>query len=114
MDDYLSKPIRVEELAAALSGCRPDVTPRPPAPADESGMGPQPPPARKPQGQPSTAEVLHPPALERLMATIGDDDPELLAALIDTFLRDMPRLVASARRGSSKVRQMKSDERRTR
>ena len=77
MDDYLSKPIRGEELAAALRRCRPHVAPGSPAP---------------------TGEVLDPPALERLLETIGDDR-SLLAALIDTFLSDAPRLVETARRG---------------
>jgi HPt (histidine-containing phosphotransfer) domain-containing protein len=42
--------------------------------------------------------VLHPPALERLRETIGEDRG-LLTALIDTFLSDAPRLVGVARRG---------------
>jgi HPt (histidine-containing phosphotransfer) domain-containing protein len=33
------------------------------------------------------------------MDTIGDDDPDVLAALIDTFLRDAPRLIDGATRG---------------
>jgi HPt (histidine-containing phosphotransfer) domain-containing protein len=99
MDDYLSKPIRIEELAAALSRCRPHLSSPLPAPAGESGGGsPASLPEPEPQGQPLPAGVLHPPALERLMDTIGDD-PDLLRALIDTFLRDAPRLVDGARRG---------------
>jgi PAS domain S-box-containing protein len=101
MDDYLSKPIRMEELAAALGRCRPHLAPPPPAPLRESVVGSQAPsPAKpQPQGQPLPAGVLQPVALERLMEIIGDDDPTLLAALIDTFLRDAPRLVDDVRRG---------------
>jgi HPt (histidine-containing phosphotransfer) domain-containing protein len=42
--------------------------------------------------------VLDSAALERLVKIIGDD-PDLLAALIDTFHADVQRLVDSARRG---------------
>jgi CheY-like chemotaxis protein/HPt (histidine-containing phosphotransfer) domain-containing protein len=100
MDDYLSKPIRLEELAAALSRCRPHLAPPPPAPRRESGVGAQASsPEPEPPGQPLAAVVFQPAALERLMATIGDDDPDVLVALIDTFLRDVPRLIDGARRG---------------
>ena len=97
-DDYLSKPIRMEELAAALRRCRPHVAPQPPALAGESGEGAQVRPAPEPQGQRAIAGVLDPPALERLVETIGDDR-SLLMTLIDTFLSDAPRLVEAARRG---------------
>jgi PAS domain S-box-containing protein len=108
MDDYLSKPIRMEELAAALSRCRPHLAPPPPAPVRESGGGSQASsPEPEPQGPPLPAGVLHPPALKRLMDTIGDDDPDVLAALIDTFLRDVPGLVDGARRG---LQQGQADE----
>jgi HPt (histidine-containing phosphotransfer) domain-containing protein len=50
--------------------------------------------------------VLHPPALERLMQTIGDNRG-LLVALIDTFLDDVPRLVDGARQG---LQQGQADE----
>jgi HPt (histidine-containing phosphotransfer) domain-containing protein len=86
MDDYLPKPIHLQELAAALRRCRPRAAPRP-------------------QAAPSDA-VLHPPALERLMQTVGDDRG-LLATLIDTFLREVPRLVDGARQA---LRQGRADE----
>src|SRR4030095_7162484 len=86
------KPIRVDELAAALRRCRPHVAPQPPAPTGRSGEGAQVPPVPEPQGQPEIAGVLDPPALERLVETIGDDR-SLLTALIDTFLRDTPQMV---------------------
>jgi len=98
MDDYLSKPIRVDELAAALRRCRPHIAPQPPALASGSGEVAQVPPEREPQGQPAIAGVLHPLGLERLMETIGGDR-SLLTALVDTFLSDAPRLVEAARRG---------------
>jgi PAS domain S-box-containing protein len=106
MDDYLSKPIRMEELAAVLRRCRPHLAPPPPAAARESDVGAQTPPEHESQGQPRSAGVLHPPALERLMETIGDDR-SLLTALIDTFLSDVPRLVEGARRG---LQQGQADE----
>jgi PAS domain S-box-containing protein len=106
MDDYLSKPIRMKDLAAALRRCRPRVAPRPPAGAREAGVGAQAPPEHEPSGQPRSAGVLNPPALERLMQTIGDDRG-LLAALVDTFLNDVPRLIDGARQG---LQQGRADE----
>jgi PAS domain S-box-containing protein len=106
MDDYLPKPIHLKELAAALRRCRPRVAPPPQAAAREAGVGSQAPPEREPLGQPRSAGVLHPQALERLMQTIGDDRG-LLAALIDTFLDDVPRLVDGARQG---LQQGQADE----
>jgi HPt (histidine-containing phosphotransfer) domain-containing protein len=85
-------------LAAALRRCRRHVAPQPPAPAGGSGAGAPVPPEREPQGQPASAGVLYPPALERLEETIGDDGG-LLTALIDTFLSEAPQLVEAARRG---------------
>jgi PAS domain S-box-containing protein len=106
MDDYLAKPIRLEELAAALRRCHPRVAPRSSSTAREAGVGSQAPPERQPPGQPRSVGVLHPLALERLMQTIGDDRG-LLATLIDTFLDDVPRLVDGAKQG---LRQGQADE----
>ncbi len=104
MDAYLSKPIRVEYLATALSNCRPHAPRTPPAPASEPGVSPQQEP--EPQGRAFLAGVLDSAALERLVKIIGDD-PDLLAALIATFHEDVQRLVDSARRG---LQQGQADE----
>ncbi len=99
MDDYLSKPIRMEQLTAALSRCRPHISARPTAFRTGSGVGTQSPPVDpEPPRPPRRAAVLQPAALERLMKITGDD-PGLLTSLIDTFSNDVPRLIDSARRG---------------
>jgi PAS domain S-box-containing protein len=98
MDDYLSKPIRIEELAAALSRCRPHLAPRPADLATKSGVGPQ--VRSRAEREPRTqhpAAVLDPTALERLVEITGDDG-DLLAELIETFLREVPLLLDGARR----------------
>jgi PAS domain S-box-containing protein len=107
MDDYLSKPIRIEELAAALSRRRPNIAPPPPAQWRESGAPSQGLPERESLWQPPSTEVLQPAALERLMESIRDDDPGLLPALLDTFLGEVPRVVETARRG---LQQEQADE----
>jgi PAS domain S-box-containing protein len=104
MDDYLSKPIRAEDLVAALRRCRPHLAPPPPVPAGAYGLGSQAPPPRGPQRQPVSGGVLDPAALDRLAQTIGADHPGLLPELVDTYLRDAPRLVEAARRGLQRGR----------
>jgi HPt (histidine-containing phosphotransfer) domain-containing protein len=95
MDAYLSKPIDRDELAAALSRCRPHA----PVQAHEPGAGSQlPPEGPQPQGQAFSTGALDTRALERLMKITGDA-AGLLAGLIDTFLEDVPRLLGDAKRG---------------
>jgi CheY-like chemotaxis protein len=100
MDAYLSKPIRVESLATALSNCRPHAPRTPPAPTSEPGVSSRPPTPEAPgqQGRASAAGAVDSAALERLVKIIGDE-PGPLAALIDTFHDDVQQLVDSARRG---------------
>jgi PAS domain S-box-containing protein len=105
MDDYLSKPIRVEELIRALGQCRPladsglerprapesvedlehvqSILPLSPAGGTETPAG----------SRETRAVLLDPVALERLREMVGGD-PQILAELIDTFLEDGPRLLA--------------------
>ncbi len=100
MDAYLSKPIHVDELATALSRCRPHSPLAPAAAAREPAVSSQPPSQKQPgpQGSASTAGAVDTAALDRLVK-ITADDPGLLPALINTFLADVPRLVEDARRG---------------
>ena len=86
MDDYLSKPIRVEELAAALQrvpGGGPITAPsQKSAPTIEPAIEPEPPPSGD----------LDPAAVERLRAMIPATQPQVLAQLVDTFLANAPSL----------------------
>jgi len=72
MDDYLSKPIRTEELAAALARFVPA--------ARDDG-----------QSLRDSGDVLDPAALAQLRETAGD--ASLLRELIDAFLQNAPRLL---------------------
>jgi PAS domain S-box-containing protein len=82
MDDYLSKPIHLGELANALRRCDPG--------------GATPPQTAQP-ASPSAREdgVLDPEALEQLHARAGDRD--FVVELVDTFLREGPALVDTLR-----------------
>jgi CheY-like chemotaxis protein len=75
MDDYITKPIRIEELAGALGGAR------------RAG-------ARQPDAsQPGRA--VEPEVIRRLIASLGEQGQESVAALIDMFLDHVPDQVAT-------------------
>jgi len=81
MDDYVAKPIRVEELVAALE--------RAPAHRDAApAAGPPEPPA-------PAASAIDRAVFERLVATTGGP---FVAELIDTFDEDARELLATLRR----------------
>ncbi|MGH7354500.1 MAG: PAS domain S-box protein [Candidatus Rokuibacteriota bacterium] len=90
MDDYVSKPIRVEELVAALMQCN--------SRSDEGDGKPRAPRRRRrapgPKGTPSS-EVIDQAAFERLAATTGAG---FMGELIATFVEDARELVAGMRR----------------
>jgi PAS domain S-box-containing protein len=76
MDDYVSKPIHLEELANALRRCIARGVAGPEAPAYEDG-------------------VLDPEAIEQLCAQAGDR--AFVVELVDTFQHDGPALLESLR-----------------
>ena len=78
MDDYLSKPIRVDELAGALSR-----TPRRAISAPES--------------QPEPASGLDPVAIDRLRSVAAAGGDGAFARLVDAFVEGAPALVAQLR-----------------
>jgi HPt (histidine-containing phosphotransfer) domain-containing protein len=85
MDDYVSKPVRAEELADALSRCRPlNDTPREP-------MRRNLPPAQ------TALPTLDLDTLNALRALGEGDSADVLSELITLFLDDTPRLLAEAR-----------------
>jgi CheY-like chemotaxis protein len=103
MDDYLGKPIRVAELVAALSECRPGSEPAAQEPAAAASAVPAMPVASSDpaadvapeEGVPSAA-TLDQAALANLRELVGDE-PALLAELIDCFLEETPSLLVQLR-----------------
>jgi len=69
MDDYISKPIRVNEVIEALSKCQPQTASKPISPLDAK-------------------------TLQALREIGGGDDLNLLAEIIDSYLADAPQLLA--------------------
>ncbi|HMQ34806.1 MAG TPA: response regulator, partial [Chloroflexaceae bacterium] len=71
MDDYISKPVRVEELVAAL----------------ERAAGP---PRGKAAAAGELGGVIDRAALDALQAELGDGQPEVVIEVVDLFLDDLP------------------------
>jgi PAS domain S-box-containing protein len=107
MDDYVSKPIRVEELVGALERCgrRPDGGDRggpaagvgtaaaPSAAGLTAGSPEAPPDSAGARGAPAAA-VIDRHTLDRLIATMGG---AFIVELIDTFAEDARALIAALR-----------------
>lgn len=86
MDDYVSKPIRLEGLARALSQARPThkaVVEAPPEPAG---------------GFPQSRSPIDEDILRRLGLTIGSEDRGTLDALVRDYLAESPGLLSDLRR----------------
>jgi CheY-like chemotaxis protein len=78
MDDYISKPVRVEALAAVLDRCVPAAGEQAEAPA---------------------AQAPRPDLFENLRKFAGSVDPKFLIEIIDTYLEDAPMRLAAMRAG---------------
>jgi signal transduction histidine kinase/CheY-like chemotaxis protein/HAMP domain-containing protein len=88
MDDYVSKPVQVEELIGALNKCRPYR-----AKAVRKA-------AKRPEAAttgPDAPAVLDPGALARLRTGLGTQADRMLPGLIDRFYQDGERLLGQAR-----------------
>ena len=88
MDDYVSKPVQVEELISALSKCRPR---RLKSARKRTET------AEPPAVEPSSPEVLNLKALEQLRTGLGRQADRLLPELIEKFYGDADRLLDQAR-----------------
>jgi CheY-like chemotaxis protein/HPt (histidine-containing phosphotransfer) domain-containing protein len=87
MDDYVSKPIRVEELVQALARCRPVVQSEAPASAEAE--------TQRSSRMPSP-EILDPAVFAKLVDNLGGDIG-FLRELVEAYLASSPGILASLR-----------------
>jgi HPt (histidine-containing phosphotransfer) domain-containing protein len=96
MDDYITKPVRVEELISAISkyGSRLDETRAAAAPAliatEERSLP-------NATSMPSMLTGIDSQVLARFHEALGENGRQLLATIIDTYLDDTPVLLAAMR-----------------
>jgi len=98
MDYFISKPINVEDLIAALNKCQP--LPRNP---DWQSEGQDLPktnyfPRRSPKSQISHTKSIDPQALQAISDMAGDSAAEAIVEVIDSYLEDAPQLLQAIRR----------------
>ncbi len=92
MDDYLGKPIIIEELVAALARCT-VVAPLGVATPSDGAREVEP----GPEVAAASGEVLLEPMAVGRLREAARGDEEFLAILVDTFLEDAPALVSKMR-----------------
>ncbi len=83
MDDFLTKPVRLEELSATITKWLPDRI------ASEVADHPVTEKSKKPPT--SLPPCLDKAILQNLKALGGDEDPEFFISVVDQFLTDLPR-----------------------
>ncbi|MFH0803358.1 MAG: response regulator [bacterium] len=98
MNDYISKPIIVQQLIEALSRCLPLSKRGSSRPPDQTAE-------RQAPGKgvrTGAADVLDLTAFDRLRATLGKQAKEMLPGLIDGFVGEAPRMIERARQALEK------------
>ncbi len=92
MNDYVSKPVRIEDLSKALSQCQPR------AGGGEIVMpgglviaGSQP---DSPSTRPETGSAVDMEALEEFMVSLGEDGEEVMVELVQMFLDSIPQTLS--------------------
>ncbi|MBD2260224.1 GAF domain-containing hybrid sensor histidine kinase/response regulator [Pseudanabaena sp. FACHB-2040] len=96
MDDYISKPIRREELIAALRRCSPLNI----AASERSAIASTSDLASSPEVEATEKGVLDPESLDQLRHLAGDSAPEFLVEAIDCYLDEAPKLLQAIRSSS--------------
>lgn len=89
MDDYISKPVRVEELIAALERC--------PSPLSRTASTETDELLNQCTSKESEAESIMEPIRQAIRSMIDDDDPEMLRELVDLFLQDTVLQISALR-----------------
>jgi len=77
MDDYISKPVKPQQLAQVLVRA-----------AQQLGIEVSSPPSQQPD-----SSILHPATLSRLREMVGGDDPAFMCELLAMYLTDTPQLL---------------------
>jgi CheY-like chemotaxis protein/HPt (histidine-containing phosphotransfer) domain-containing protein len=92
MDDYVSKPVRLEELIAALGRCRPRATVRSSSTGDSASKGE--PCDLPPAGDAAAVDLT---AFARLRDMLGKRADAMLPDLVQSFIEDAEQLLERAR-----------------
>jgi CheY-like chemotaxis protein/HPt (histidine-containing phosphotransfer) domain-containing protein len=99
MDDYLSKPVQVADLVAALMKSQARR-----ARASQKHVETIESPGPEASAEPVAGEVLDSKALEQLRATLGKQADRMLPAMIERFFLDAERLLGQAREATENGR----------
>jgi CheY-like chemotaxis protein len=109
MDDYIVKPVQLDQLVESLKKCAVSVAVTegaPPEPAPEKAKEKAGRAHREPTPRgdaKAVAAVLDPAAFDRLRAALGSKASSMLPTLIDNFCRDGQRLMVEARRALDRM-----------